>query len=198
MLRGHGEIRRVSELSVEEGVRDVVVESPLTAILIGEVVEVTAHVVGQREQPTVREIDELATDEAKTSVRARTVKVGHADNHRLRARGHAVAGVALDVGLHVVAEGELELNADVNVTPSEDRVRAAPLVSVYVTGRRDGEHVDECGLGAEGELDEGVAEPVVHSCVDLSANILHELAYLALYARCVAPRVHLEVDAEPF
>jgi len=44
MLRGHGEIRRVSELSVEERVGDVVVKTPLTAIFIGEVVEVTTHV----------------------------------------------------------------------------------------------------------------------------------------------------------
>jgi len=34
MLRGHGEIRRVSELSVEERVGDVVVKTPLTAIFI--------------------------------------------------------------------------------------------------------------------------------------------------------------------
>jgi len=53
MLRGHGEIPRVSELSVEERVGDVVVKTPLTAVFISEVVEVTAHVVGQREQPTV-------------------------------------------------------------------------------------------------------------------------------------------------
>jgi len=57
----------------------VVVKTPLTAVFIGEVVEVTAHVVRQREQPTVREIDVLATDEAEASVRARTVEVRHAD-----------------------------------------------------------------------------------------------------------------------
>ena len=34
MLRGHGEIRRVSELSVEERVGDVVVKTPLTAVFI--------------------------------------------------------------------------------------------------------------------------------------------------------------------
>jgi len=198
MLRGHGEIRRVSELSVEERVGDVVVKTPLTAVFIGEVVEVTAHVVRQREQPAVRELNVLATDEAEAGVCAGTVEVRHADNHRLRAWSHAVAGVALDVGLHVVAEGPLELDPHVNVTSGEDRVGAAPLVSVHVTGRRDWEYVDQCSLGAEGEPDERVAEPVVHPCVDLSANILLELAYFALYAGCMAPRVHLEVDAEPF
>jgi hypothetical protein len=91
MLRGHGEIRRVSELSVEERVGDVVVKTPLTAVFIREVVEVTAYVVRQREQPTVREINVLATDEAEASVRARTIEVRHADNHRLCARSHAVA-----------------------------------------------------------------------------------------------------------
>ena len=93
MLRGHGEIRRVSELSIEESIRDVVVETPLTAVFVGEVVEVTAHVVGQREQSTVRELNELATDEAETSVRACTVEVRHAYDHRLCARSHAVVTI---------------------------------------------------------------------------------------------------------